>query len=550
MQRKRTGPVWTLRLTVCGLIGLLTPTVVGAAQAVDRPRLVVVLVVDQFRADYVETYGSQWTRGLRRLLDEGARFPDAAYPYLSTVTCAGHATIATGNFPSTHGMISNSWWDRASGGRVRCTLDPEMPAVSYGDQTPGRDGESPHRLLVSTLADELRAQLGGGSRLASFSLKERSAIMLAGHRADALLWLGRDGSWLTSRAFSDGPVRFLADLLAAEPMAAAQGAAWRRTHDTDRYLYTDDAEGERPPAEWDRAFPHPLAGVDGADGRFVERWKTSPWSDAYLARLAVGAVEQLELGQRESVDYLAVGFSALDLVGHRFGPRSHEVQDLLVRLDETIGTLLDELDARVGAGRYVVALSADHGVSPVPEQMQAAGFDAGRVRMRTVEERVETALVPHLGPGDHVAAVTASGVYFAPGVYARLTANPPALKAAVEALRTSAGVARVFRRETVMAARGLTDPDARAVATGFHPERSGDLMFTLRPYWISGNAASHGTSNLYDRRVPVILFGAGIRPGRYAGAATPADIAPTLARLVGVTLPRPDGRVLTDALAP
>ncbi len=548
MQLDRAGRAWTS--IVCGVLCLLTPTVVPAVQAADRPRLVVILVVDQFRADYIETYEQQWTRGLRQLLDEGARFPEAAYPYLTTVTCAGHATIVTGSYPATHGMIANSWWDRASGSRVRCTFDPAMPAVSYGDRTLDHDGESPHRLLVPTLADEMRLQLGGGSRVATFSLKERSAIMLAGQRADALLWLGGDGSWLTSRAFSDRPVTFLADVMAAHPIAAAQDAAWRRAHEANRYLYVDAADGERPPAGWNRAFPHPLAGADGADAQFVERWKTSPWSDAYLARLAVAAVEQLESGQREAVDYLAVGFSALDLVGHRFGPRSHEVQDVLVRLDETIGTLLDELDTQVGAGRYVVALSADHGVSPVPEQMQAAGFDAGRVRMRTIRERVESALVPHFGPGTYVAGVAASGVYFAPGVYARLTANPRALDAAIDALRTSPGVARVLRRETLVAARGSADPDERAAALSFHPERSGDLIFTHKPYWISGNAASHGTAHLYDRRVPLILYGTGIRPGQYAGAATPADIAPTLARLINVTLAWPDGRVLTDALAP
>ena len=548
MQLDRAGRAWPS--IVCGVLCLLTPTVVPAVQAADQPRLVVILVVDQFRADYIETYGRQWTRGLRRLLDEGARFPEAAYPYLSTVTCAGHATIATGSYPATHGMISNAWWDRASGRRVRCTFDPAMPAVSYGDQALERDGESPRRLLVPTLADEMRLQLGGDARVASFSLKERSAIMLAGRRPDALLWLGDDGSWLTTRAFSDGPVTFLADVLAAYPIAAAQGAVWRRAHEADRYRYTDDADGEQPPAEWARVFPHPLAGVAGADARFVERWKTSPWSDAYLARLAVAAVGQLELGQRGPVDYLGIGFSALDLVGHRFGPRSHEVQDLLVQLDETIGTLLGELDAQVGAGRYVVALSADHGVSPVPEQMQAAGFDAGRVRTRTIREQIENALVPHFGPGTHVASVTASGVYFARGVYSQLTENPRALAAAIDALQTSPGVARVVRRETLVAARESADPDERAAALSFHPERSGDVMYTLKPYWISGNAASHGTANLYDRRVPLILYGAGIRPGQYAGAATPADLAPTLARLVGVTLARPDGRVLTDALAP
>ena len=533
----------------CGALlcaAILMGPAIAAAQV---PRLVVILVVDQFRADYIETYGSQWTGGLRRLIDEGASFPDAAYPYHNTVTCAGHATIATGSYPATHGMISNSWFDREAGRSVRCTFDPDTPAVSYGATDVERAGESAHRFLVPTLADEMRTQLGGRVRVAMFSLKERSAIGLAGQRADALLWLGGDGSWLTSRAFSPTPVVFLADLMSADPLAAALGDTWARAAAPERYLHTDDAEGERPPAEWDRAFPHPLAGVDGADRRFLERWKTSPWSDAYLARLGVAATRSLELGQREATDFLGIGFSALDLVGHRFGPRSHEVQDLLVQLDRTVGELLDALDRQVGAGRYVVALSADHGVSPIPEQMQAAGIDAGRVRMRAIRERVEDALVPHLGPGTHVAAVTAGGVYFAPGVYDRLVAEPSVLDAAITALAESPGVGKVFRREMLM--RGVpAEPEARAVALSFHPDRSGDLLFTQKPYWMSGAAASHGTSNLYDQQVPLIFYGAGIRAGRYRGAATPADIAPTLGRMVSVTLARPDGRVLAEALAP
>ena len=542
MQTRSDGHLWAR--IVCGVL-LSAIWLTGPVAASDSPRLVVILVIDQFRADYIDTYGQQWTHGLRRLVDGGARFTDAAYPYFSTVTCAGHATIATGSYPATHGMIANSWWDRETGRSVRCTFDPQTPAISYGVTDVTRDGESGHRLLVPTLADEMRTQLDGGVRVATFSLKERSAIALAGQRADALLWLGGDGSWLTSRAFSSRPVTFVADVISTHPMTSAFGDAWVRTTDAAGYLYKDDAEGERPPAEWGRTFPHPLA---GADRQFIERWKTSPWSDAYLARLGIWAVEYLDLGQRNTTDYLAIGFSALDLVGHRFGPRSHEVQDLLIQLDRTIGELLDELDRRVGTDRYVVALSADHGVSPVPEQMQAAGFDAGRVRMRTIRERVESTLVARFGPGTYVAGVRAGGVYFAPGVYERLEADPSALEAAIRMLEDTPGIAQVFRHKALAAGEAAADPEIRAVALSFHPDRSGDLMFTQKPYWISGSAASHGTSNLYDRRVPLILYGAGMCAGRYAGPATPADIAPTLGRLIGVTLARPDGRVLTEAL--
>ena len=519
---------------------------VGPASA-QAPKLIVILVVDQFRADYVTTYGHHWTKGLRRLFDEGAWFSEAAYPYATTVTCAGHATVATGTFPSTHGMISNSWFDREAGRSIRCTRDPDVPVVSYGAQVDG--GESPHQLLVPTLSDELRLQLDGDSRVATFSLKERSAIMLAGHGADAAVWHGGGNTWLTSSAYTRQSVPFLADFIRERPIDRDYGVRWTRMLPIEQYLYDDEAIGERPPADWEGTFPHVLEGeAETSDRQFFERWRTSPWSDAYLNAMALAAIDALELGQRETTDYLGIGYSALDLVGHRFGPSSHEVQDVLVRLDVTVGALLDALDARVGPNNYVIGLSADHGVSPIPEQVAARGIDAGRMRNRELRERLENALAPFLGPGERIAGMAANGVYFTPGVYERLQGDSRALDAAIEALRGSPGIDRVFRGETLSGRRESIDDLERAAALSYHPDRSGDLLIMAKPYWIGGNAASHGTANLYDRRVPVLLFGAGIRGGRYHRAATPADIAPTLAYLVGVTLAEPDGRVLAEAL--
>lgn len=518
----------------------------GPASA-QAPKLIVILVVDQFRADYVTTYGHHWTKGLRRLLDEGAWFSEAAFPYLNTVTCTGHATVATGTFPSTHGMISNSWFDREVGRAVRCTRDPDVPVVSYGGQVDG--GESPYQLLVPTLSDELRLQLDGDSRVASFSLKERSAIMLAGHRADVAVWHGGGDTWLGSSAHTRQSVPFLADVIRERPIDRDYGVRWTRMLPIDQYLYDDEASGERPPADWEGTFPHVLEGeAERPDRQFFERWRTSPWSDAYLNAMALAAIDALELGQRGTTDYLGIGYSALDLVGHRFGPRSHEVQDLLVRLDATVGALLYALDARVGPDNYVIGLSADHGVSPIPEQAAARGVDAGRLENQWMRARLESALTPFHGSGEGVAGITANGVYFAPGVYERLLEDSQALAAVIEALRNSPGIGRVFRGETLPSRRESTDDLERAAALSHRPERSGDLIIMTKPYWIGGNAATHGTANLYDRRVPVLLFGAGIRSGRYHQAATPADIAPTLAYLVGVTLAEPDGRVLSEVL--
>ena len=528
------------------IAGLLWFTSVAPVSA-EGPKLLVLLVVDQFRADYVETYGGQWSGGLRRLIDNGAWFTEAAYPYLNTVTCAGHATIATGAYPSTHGMISNSWWDRALSQSVRCTFDPDVEVVSYG--IPQEPGESPNRLRVPTLSDELRLQLDSDARVVTFSLKERSAIMLGGHLADVVTWFGRNNAWVTSSVYTKRPIPFLDDFIQASPIEVLHGTRWSRTLAATNYLYEDDIEGERPPANWEGTFPHLLEGEQGLpDEQFYERWRTSPYSDEALGQMAVAALEQLQLGQRASTDYLAIGFSALDHVGHRFGPKSHEVQDVLIRLDATLGRLLDELDRWVGQDRYVVGLSADHGVSPIPEQMIALGFDAGRLRSRLVREHLESVLEQLLGSGPHVAGMAANSVYLVPTAQRQLAQNPQLRVGVLEGFKEIPGIQKVFFADTLAERRLSEDHLERAAALSYYPGRTGDLVYVLKPYWMSGAAASHGTANFYDRRVPVVLFGANIKAGRYASVASPADIAPTMAHLVGVTLAQVDGRVLAEAL--
>ena len=267
------------------IAGLLWFTSAASVSA-EGPKLLVLLVVDQFRADYVETYGGQWSGGLRRLIDNGAWFTEAAYPYLNTVTCAGHATIATGAYPLTHGMISNSWWDRALNQSVRCTFDPDVEVVSYG--IPQQPGESPNRLRIPTLSDELRLQLDSDARVVTFSLKERSAIMLGGHLADVVTWFGRNNAWVTSSVYTKRPIPFLADFIQASPIEALHGTRWSRTLAATNYLYEDDIEGERPPANWTGTFPHLLEGEQGLpDEQFYERWRTSPYSDEVLGQIEV-----------------------------------------------------------------------------------------------------------------------------------------------------------------------------------------------------------------------------------------------------------------------
>jgi predicted AlkP superfamily pyrophosphatase or phosphodiesterase len=509
----------------------------------------VLLVVDQMRADYVERFRSDWTAGLRRLLSDGAWFSNTAYPYLGTYTCPGHATVSTGAFPHLHGIMQNTWWDRGARKIVACTDDDAVTTLPYTGGT--ESGASAARLLLPTFTDELRGQRAG-ARVATVALKARSAIMLAGHGGDAVTWMDESyDRWETSTAFAAQRVPAVQALLAANPVDADFDRTWNRRLPLDRYATPDEGEGESPPRGWTAVFPHVLNGDNDKtpDRDFRGQWARSPFADAYVGNFAASLAESLQLGRGDGTDFLGIGFSSPDLVGHAFGPRSQEVQDIYAQLDGTIGSLLERLDTLVGRNRYVVALTADHGVSLLPEESAADGGRVSTARMAEQLERVAQEAVP--GVGSYIARVNGSDVYFSQGSLEQLTKTPGALNAVVAALESQPGVGRVFRPEQLRAGADSADPLLRAASLSYVPRISGDLLFALKPGWISvASGTTHGTANIYDQRVPVILMGPGIRPGEYRDAVTPADIAPTLATLVGITLRRAEGRSLNAALSP
>lgn len=541
-----------LRFPAALLLALLPAPI--AAQPPARPSLVVQIVVDQMRRDYIDDYGPKWRKGLRRLVDQGAIFTNAAYPYSTTLTCAGHATIATGTLPSTHGVISNQWWDRATQQVVSCTGDREAKEVPYGARQAGSGG-SARALAAPTLASVLGA---AGGRVVTISLKRASAAMLAGQgRGDAVLWF-QGGGWSSSTAWATTPERSLLRHVERTPIEEDFGRIWDRALRKSDYKFEDKGLGEKPPSEWDTELPHALQPRDGRPTMFFyEAWQSSPYSDVALGRLAEAAIDGMKLGQGASTDYLAVSFSALDVAGHDFGPRSHEIQDILARLDDTLGRLLDQLDRRVGRGKYVLALTADHGVAVIPEQAAAQGQDAGRIKMGETMDLVEKLVADKLGAGKWVAVQAYSEFYFRGKTFDQVLADPELLAGIKKALTEVPGIARVFDRTEIAAMATSDDPVARSVAAGHYPARSGDLIIVPKPNWIfvsddksviPGNATTHGSGYPYDTDVPLVLFGAGVTPGRYAQNATPADLAPTLATLVGVALPQATGRALDEAI--
>ena len=528
------------------LFALVLATIIRP-QAQTSPKLLVVVVVDQLRADYLQRFDRHWQKGFRTLLDKGLVFDNARYPYLGTVTCAGHSTIGTGTLPHTHGMISNGWWERDQRRVVGCTADAASPDISYG--RPVTLGNSAAHLLVPTLADELRTQKPG-ARVVSLSMKARSAISLAGHGGDAVLWFDDlAGSWATSRAFASAPVPAVKAFIDAHPYERDLGREWTLSGPPASYESRDAGVGERPPAGWNGLFPHPIRGRGGIDAQFFALWQATPLADTYLVRMASALIDSFALGRRDATDFLGISFSVLDDVGHGFGPDSREIEDVVRQLDVTLGTLIDQLDARVGRPNYVLALSADHGVAP-----NAIAPRGGRIAPEDVRERIEETLSAQLGPlskGSYVENVSFTDVYLSPGVFDRIRADAKVMAEVERAVKDIPGVAAVLRADQLSSTS--SDPEVRSAALSYLKERSGDLIVLPREYWyFSGRAATfattHGTHHEYDTHVPLILFGSRIRAAHVASPVTPADIAPTLGRLAGVQLSKAEGHVLAEAI--
>jgi len=347
----------------------------------------------------------------------------------------------------------------------------------------------------------------------------------------------------------------------AHPVRADYGKTWTLSLPENQYWYDDKAVNAKPPDGWYSSFPHSLRGRGASnepDAAFFEQWVTSSFADNYLTELAKTAVDSLGLGKSGATDFIGVSYSSVDYVGHAFGPRSREVQEILIGLDRNLSDLLAHLDQKVGRGKYVVALTADHGGTPIPEDMQKIGVDAGRLNLAEIQANIEKVLEPFNYPKPAIARIAGNEIYFAPGIYDKLEQDGAAMSAVMDAITSQPGVANAYTAEALEDRPPTQSVIRAALAASYFPSRSGDVFIVPRPYWLldysppgqltKALGTGHGSLYYYDQRVPILLMGLEIQSGEYYGEVTPADIAPTLATLCGITLSTRDGHVLTSAL--
>jgi len=535
----------------------------AAAPPPAPPALVVVLTIDQFRADYLARFREFFgPGGFNLLLEKGATFSDCRYRHAVSKTAAGHAVVLTGVHADVHGIINNAWIDRTSLKRVNCVEDDSVQILGRADDRGGGRlpagvlpiGASPRRFLATTVGDELKLARGSRAKVIGISSKDRSAILLAGKLADAAYWMDK-GRIVTSTHYMKELPAWVRAFNDAGRVDSYFGRTWDRllpVEAYDRVQGPDDAPGEAADFGMGVTFPRRVdGGASKLTPAYYEAFENSPFKNEVLLDFARTTIEQEKLGQRGVTDVLCLSFSTNDTVGHNYGPDSHEVMDITLRTDRMLAELFKLLEARVGLQRCTIVFTADHGIAPLPERVKqiGPGLSAGRVDNGLLLKTGETALDRAYGPladGRHWLVVDENALLFLRGVLEeKQVPRAAAEKIVRDAMLTLEFVEAAYTRTELEEGR-ISGDYAAATLRSFNRERSGDLYYQMRAYWVDRKTGTnHGSPYNYDVHVPLVWFGAGVKPGVYNERVGVDDIAPTLSHLLGIPVPaRAQGRML------
>lgn len=513
-----------------------------ASTLVPDPKLVVLVVVDQFRYDTLfKVLPHVGDRGFKRLLAEGRLYSQARYRYASTYTAPGHACLSTGAYPDRTGIVANERWDRDTNKPVSVVFDRKYPVIGAAADDP-EGGASAVALRAEAVAD----RLAPGGRAVAISLKERSGVMLAGHRGKAFWYDEAQGELTTSTYYMNGRPLWLESFVERAHPDRQNGAEWKLALPERAYalLGPDDEPFEGDAKGLGRRFPHVVKGR--------EAFTHTPFATQYELDAALAAIEGERLGDDAIPDLLAISLTPPDLVGHTYGPDSWELLDIMVRLDAQLATFIDELDRRFGPA-WSMVLTADHGSCPVPERMARLGYPAARIKKKTFTTAAETALAAAFGPGPWVLAAQDPCLYLD---LKRLASHrigvDRAARIAADAVAKIPGVAAAYTATELAHPTPALEPWARS----YDAERSGEVMIAMQPFYFWGKygekdcGESHGTHHEYDQHVPLILRGARIAPGAYTDPVEMTGVAATLAALLNQPKPADcQGDVLPGALA-
>jgi hypothetical protein len=531
----KSTPRWTALCVVVALTATLCAPLRSRASAYNgHPKLIVVIVIDQFRGDYLERYRDQFgDAGFRLLLDHGAYFPNCNYDYANTRTAPGHSTLFTGAYSNGHGIAANEWWDPKKKKMVTSVEDDDTKFVGLPD---AKAGASPHNLMADTLGDELKLATQGKARVFGVSLKDRGAVIPAGFAGDAAYWIDpKSGVWITSTYYRNDLPRWVQDFNSNRP-----AKYW-------------DREWKNSRGELLASTAHRKA-KDGSEAGFYEVVGGTTFGNQYELEFAKELVVYENVGRGPATDLLAISLSPNDILGHRVGPDSPEMAQMALDLDHELADFFNFLGHQVGLADVWIALSADHGVSSLPDAVKKLHIPSANVGASKVEEQINAAITAKFFPGhpapyvklDYPLAWLDQDAFIAAHVHER-----DAEVAVGEAMKQG-GLRDYYTKSQLAAGEAPNTPLGRKYLNSYSPHGSWFVMGVPEIYTVGPSGGTDHTSPYnYDTHVPLALYGLPFQAGTYRTDVETIDLAPTLASLLGINAPTHSvGRVLTEALAP
>jgi len=523
------------------LAGLITQVGLWA-----QPKMVVGIVVDQMRYDYLQRYQSRFSdSGFKRLMGEGFTYSNAQFNYVPTYTGPGHASIYTGTTPSNHGIVANDWYDRQRGDMMYCSEDTSATLVGGVGK-----GMSPKNMYSSTMTDQLALATSKRSKIIGISVKDRGAILPAGHAANGAFWYdAKTGKLQSSNWYGE-------ELPAWMTAFNKQGKALKYLDQTWNTLYPVASYTASAPDDnaYEGQFYKGRAPVFPYDLKELQKdWgykllSFTPYSNSFLVDASIAAIEGEHMGEDEYCDFLCLSFSATDYAGHFFGPQAVEIEDMYLRLDLEIARLLKELDSKLGKGNYTVFLTADHGANEVPAQLMDYGIPGGVFRIDSIQAKLTQILTAKYG-ASLLLGIYNEQIYLD---HAKIVELDLDMEAVIEtcqaALKGEEGIYAVWSLEDVFEGQS---PYLELIRNGYHPKRSGDLFMQTMPGWMEHwqYGTTHGSGYTYDTHVPILMYGYGIMAGKSSRKVCITDIAPSISEILGIQYPSAcTGLVLKEAI--
>ncbi len=530
-------------LTILLLLGVQSytqkTTVKSSNSPVQRPKLVVGIMVDQMRWDYLYRYYSRYSSngGFKRLLNQGFSCENTFIPYTPTITACGHTSVYTGSVPAIHGITGNAWWDYEKNKVVYCSEDKTVKTVG-STSTAGE--MSPRNNQATTICDELKLATNFRSKVIGIAIKDRGGILPAGHSANAAYWYdGSKGNWITSTYYMNELPQWVKNFNDKKVVDEFYQQGWNTMYPIATYVQStkDENEFEAKPFGADqKGFPYDLKRFSGKNYGSIS---STPYGNTMTMMMAKDAISNEEMGKDSITDFLAVSFSSPDYVGHAFGPNSIEAEDTYLRLDKDLGELFDYLDKMVGKGQYLTFLTADHGVAHVPGFMTENKLPGGAVDDNKMVEDLNKQLKEKYGKGGIVLGAYNYQVSLNHTMIDTAKLDRSAIvEDIIRFVKNIQGVDRVFEMDELMEQPMNADVKNR-LANGWHPKRSGDIQILFAPGWIDGGktGTTHGLWNPYDSHIPLVWYGWGIKQGRSNQEVYMTDIAATLAALLHIQMP-------------